>query len=111
MAGLICLCGVGGSVRGAARPDAAEVKAWLEKELGDGTMLPDLTAYSIRWNRELWGLPVLAAMLDGSGTSVSFGRVPDGYPAGDGLYRGSHHVNAGPPMMHTIDGIMGRDVP
>ena len=56
--------------------------------------------------------PLPVAFVDGSAASVRAAQRIAGYPFGDGAQNiryGARHMGDYPPMMHTIDGVLGRD--
>lgn len=57
-------------------------------------------------------LDVVAAFVDRSAATVTTGRQVAGYPRGDGATHtafGAVHFNDNPPMLHTLEGVLGRD--
>ncbi|MGQ0628386.1 MAG: prepilin-type N-terminal cleavage/methylation domain-containing protein [Phycisphaerales bacterium] len=58
------------------------------------------------------GQTIIAAMLDGSVPDLRMGDLshPLGYTRGDGTGANSIHFDPWPLMLHTVDGIRGRDI-
>ena len=55
-----------------------------------------------------------AAMVDGSARELAWNQRLSGYDRGDGFQfasQGAVHYTDSPPLLHTLDGVAGRDVP
>lgn len=80
----------------------------------DGTSFPSDKSIAVYWpaDRTQTAWPgVAAAFVDGSAATVPPKRRVAGYPRGDGATHQPYasHFGDSPPMLHTLEGVLGRD--